>query len=129
MAQRPLSPHVFIYRFAYTMATSIFHRATGLALSLSLLLLVGFVVALAAGPGSYASYMALAGSWPVRVLLAVLLLCFCFHFANGIRHLLWDAGIGLERKAARFSAKLVTVLAVVATVALLALFYRHGIAP
>ncbi len=37
----------------------------------------------------------------------VLLLCFCFHFANGIRHLLWDAGIGLERKAARFSAKLV----------------------
>jgi succinate dehydrogenase / fumarate reductase cytochrome b subunit len=129
MAQRPLSPHVFIYRFAYTMATSIFHRATGIALSASLLLLVGFVVALAAGPGSYAGYMQFAGSWPVQVLLAVLLLCFCFHFANGIRHLLWDAGIGLERKAARFSAKLVTVLAVLATVALLVLFHRHGGTP
>lgn len=129
MAHRPLSPHVFIYRFAYTMATSIFHRITGVALSLGLLLLVGFVVALAAGPGSYASYMAFAGSWPVQVVLAVLLLAFSFHFANGIRHLLWDAGIGLERKPARFSAKLVTVLAVLMTIGLLVLFHRHGGTP
>jgi succinate dehydrogenase / fumarate reductase cytochrome b subunit len=129
MAHRPLSPHVFIYRFAYTMATSIFHRITGVALSLGLLLLVGFVVALAAGPGSYASYMAFAGSWPVQVVLAVLLFAFSFHLANGIRHLLWDAGIGLERGPARFSAKLVTVLAVLMTIGLLVLFHRHGGAP
>ena len=95
MAQRPLSPHVFIYRFAYTMATSIFHRATGVVMSCGLLLLAGFLVSLASGPQSYAAFLVFAGSWPVRVLLSLLLLCFCYHFANGIRHLFWDAGIGL----------------------------------
>lgn len=129
MAQRPLSPHVFIYRFAYTMATSIFHRATGLALSAGLLLLVGFLVALASGPAGYAGFVAFAGGWPARVLLSVLVLCFCYHFANGIRHLLWDTGIGLERKAARFSAKLVVVLALLAAGTLLFLFFHHGAAP
>jgi succinate dehydrogenase / fumarate reductase cytochrome b subunit len=129
MAQRPLSPHLGIYRFAYTMATSIFHRATGMAMSAGLLLLVTFLVALASGPDSYAAFLAFAGSWPVQALLAVLLLCFCFHFANGIRHLLWDAGFGLERKAARFSAKLVVVLAVVASAALLVLLFNRGASP
>ncbi len=129
MAHRPLSPHVFIYRFAYTMATSIFHRAAGLALSAGLLLLVSFLVALASGPQSYAGFLVFASSWPLKVLLSLVVLCFCYHFANGIRHLLWDAGIGLERKAARFSAKLVVVLAVIAAAGLLLLFFRHGATP
>ncbi len=129
MAHRPLSPHLSIYRFAYTMATSIFHRATGLALSAGLLLLVAFLIALASGPESYAGFLVFANRWPLQVLLSLVVLAFCYHFANGIRHLLWDAGIGLERKAARFSAKLVAVLAVLATAGLLYLFFQHGVAP
>jgi succinate dehydrogenase / fumarate reductase cytochrome b subunit len=129
MPHRPLSPHVFIYRFAYTMATSIFHRATGLALSAGLLLLVSFLIALASGPESYAGFLGFASSWPVKALLSVVVLSFCYHFANGIRHLLWDAGIGMERKAARMSARLVVVLALLAAGGLLFLFFSHGATP
>lgn len=113
MAQRPLSPHLFIYRFAYTMATSILHRASGLALSAGLLLLAVWLVALASGPESYAAVAACLGSWPGRVLLGLVLLAFCYHFCNGIRHLLWDLGFGLERRVARRSAAAVISLALV----------------
>jgi succinate dehydrogenase / fumarate reductase cytochrome b subunit len=125
MAQRPLSPHLFIYRFAYTMATSILHRASGLALSAGLLLLAVWLVALASGPESYAAVAACLGSWPGRVLLALVLLAFCYHFCNGIRHLLWDLGIGLERKAARRSAIMVFAVALAGAAALLWLFSAH----
>lgn len=129
MAPRPLSPHLSIYRFAYTMATSIFHRAAGLVLSLGLLLLVGWLLALAAGPDSYQSYLGFAGSWPVQVLVALGILAFCYHFANGIRHLFWDLGLGLERAQARRSARIVVVAALLAAALLIyAFFFRGGAA-
>jgi succinate dehydrogenase / fumarate reductase cytochrome b subunit len=108
MAQRPLSPHLSIYRFAYTMATSILHRASGVVLSAGLLLLAAWLGALASG---------LSG-WPGRALLGALLLAFCYHFCNGIRHLMWDIGVGLERAAARRSATVVIAAAVTGTLAL-----------
>jgi succinate dehydrogenase / fumarate reductase cytochrome b subunit len=122
MASRPLSPHVFIYRFAYTMALSILHRASGLLLAAGLLLLVAWLFALAAGPDAYASFAAFAGSWPVKLALALLLVSFVYHFANGIRHLCWDAGWGLERHQARLSARIVVIVVVLASAALLFLF-------
>lgn len=126
MASRPLSPHLFIYRFAYTMALSILHRATGLLLSLGLILFVAWLVALAAGPESYASFQSFAGSWPVQVVLGLLLVAFCFHFANGIRHLVWDTGRGLERAQARRSGRIVVVASLLAAAALLWLFFGRG---
>jgi succinate dehydrogenase / fumarate reductase cytochrome b subunit len=129
MATRPLSPHLFIYRFAYTMALSILHRAAGLAMSLGILLLVAWLLALASGPEAYGRYAAFAGSWPVRVVLALGVWAFCFHFANGIRHLFWDIGMGLERAQARRSARLVVAVAVVAALFFLyAFFFRGGAA-
>jgi succinate dehydrogenase / fumarate reductase cytochrome b subunit len=125
MAQRPLSPHLSIYRFAYTMATSILHRVSGLLLSAGLLLLAGWLVALASGPDSYAAVAACVGSWPGKVLLGMVLLAFCYHLCNGVRHLLWDLGIGLERKAARRSATFVIVVAVAGAAALAWLFMQH----
>lgn len=113
MAARPLSPHLSIYRFAYTMATSILHRASGVVLSAGLLLLAVWLVALASGPERYAAFAACIAAWPGRVLLGALLLAFCYHFCNGIRHLLWDIGVGLERHAARRSATVVIAVAVV----------------
>jgi succinate dehydrogenase / fumarate reductase cytochrome b subunit len=126
MASRPLSPHVFIYRFAYTMALSILHRATGVLLSLGLLLLIGWLLALALGPAQYAAFAAFAASWPVKLALALLLASFCYHFANGIRHLFWDLGWGMERRQARQSARAVVVLVVLATAALLYVFFGRG---
>lgn len=128
MASRPLSPHVFIYRFAYTMATSIFHRATGVALSAGILLLVAWLAALASGPGPYERFAAFAATWPVKVLLALGIVSFCYHLANGVRHLCWDAGLGLERAQARLSAKIVFAIAALASLALLYLFFAPGVA-
>ena len=107
MAHRPLSPHVFIYRFAYTMAMSIFHRATGVALSCGLLLLVAWLAAMAAGPDSYAAFASFAAGWPARAVFGLLIVAFLFHLSNGIRHLLWDAGVGIEKGQARASWKIV----------------------
>lgn len=129
MASRPLSPHLSIYRFAYTMATSILHRGTGLLLALGLLLLVWWLVALASGPDAYAAFAACAGSWPVKLLLALLLAGFCYHFANGIRHLFWDIGWGLERHQARRSARIVVIAAALLFLVLLWLFFGRGVAP
>lgn len=123
MARRPLSPHVFIYRFAYTMALSILHRATGLALSLGLLLLCAWLVALATGPECYDTFARFAASWPVKLIIAAGLVSFCYHLSNGIRHLFWDLGIGLERVDARRSARIVIVAVAVLSAALLWIFF------
>ncbi len=127
MPNRPLSPHLTIYRFAYTMALSIMHRITGLALAAGLVVLVLWLVSLAAGARAYAAYLGLAASWPFKVLLALGLVAFVYHFCNGIRHLLWDAGLGLERAQARRSAwMVVAAVAVVSALLLCALFVREA---
>jgi succinate dehydrogenase / fumarate reductase, cytochrome b subunit len=126
MPARPLSPHLSIYRFAYTMALSILHRATGVALSLGILLLVAWLAALASGPEAYAGFQSFASTWPVKLLIGAWLVSFCFHFANGIRHLFWDLSIGIERAAARRSAKIVVVGVVLASALLLYVFFFRG---
>jgi len=132
MARRPLSPHVFIYRFAYTMALSILHRATGLALSLGLLLFSAWLVALATGPACYDAFARFASSWPVKLIIAAGVISFCYHLSNGIRHLFWDLGVGLERAEARRSARIVVVVVVLLSAALLWIFFGQpgqGAAP
>ncbi|HTQ35976.1 MAG TPA: succinate dehydrogenase, cytochrome b556 subunit [Steroidobacteraceae bacterium] len=126
MSTRPLSPHLGIYRFAYTMAMSILHRATGLVLSMGLLLLIAFLAALAGGRDSYARFTAFGGSWAARGLFALLIAAFLYHLANGVRHLLWDAGIGLERPAARRSWKIVVAVVLAGSVLLCWLLLRGG---
>jgi succinate dehydrogenase / fumarate reductase cytochrome b subunit len=129
MARRPVSPHWQVYRFAYTMALSILHRATGLVLSLGLLLLVAWVAAAAAGPDRYASFQGFASSWPVKFVVGGGIVAFCYHLANGVRHLLWDLGIGLERPEARRSGRIVIVATLLLSAALLWLFLFRGAAP
>lgn len=127
MASRPLSPHLFVYRFAYTMATSIFNRVTGVMLSMGLLLLVAWLAALAAGADAYAAFARCAASWPVQVIIGLLLIAFCYHTANGVRHLFWDIGKGLERRQARASARVVVVVTVLSSALLLYLvFFSRG---
>jgi len=126
MRQRPLSPHLSIYRFAYTMALSISHRITGIVMAVGLLLLTYWLLALATGPAAYAGAMRLMGSWFVQLLLAGWLLAFVYHLCNGIRHLTFDMGLGMEKAEARRSAiwtVVVTVL-IFGLLAFLAFFAR-----
>jgi len=95
---RPLSPHLQIYRWQITMALSILHRMTGVALTLGTFLLVWWLLAAAAGPGPYATVQAVVGSWIGRLVLFGWSFALFYHLCNGIRHLAWDAGLGFEIK-------------------------------
>jgi succinate dehydrogenase / fumarate reductase, cytochrome b subunit len=124
-AERPLSPHLQVYRFAYTMAMSIFHRATGLTLSLGLVLLVAWLCALAGGASRYAQLMALMGSYPGLLVLTLVLVAFCYHLCCGIRHLVFDTGRSLERAGARRSALITVLAALLLTLGSLLAFSAH----
>ncbi len=111
---RPLSPHLSIYRMTrYSMLSSISNRFTGLMLSVGLIPLAYWLVALAAGPAGYARAVAVLGSWPLKVLYALLLFAFAYHLIAGIRHLVWDTGHGLERRQSQRSAHFIIAAALV----------------
>jgi succinate dehydrogenase / fumarate reductase cytochrome b subunit len=94
--ERPLSPHLQVYRPQLTSVLSILHRATGIALAAGTLLLVWWLVAVAAGPDAFADVQAFNGSWIGRLLLFGWTWSLFYHLCNGIRHLFWDAGMGFE---------------------------------
>jgi succinate dehydrogenase / fumarate reductase, cytochrome b subunit len=113
MPRRPLSPHLSVYRMSrYTLATSIFNRFTGLALSLGLLLLVYWLVAVAGGGRQFARAMALLTSPVMKLVYAGLIVAFCYHLMAGVRHLVWDTGRGLERAQSQRSAWLVVAASI-----------------
>ena len=113
---RPLSPHLSIYRWPVTMASSIFHRATGVGLSVGFVLFVIWLADMAVGPDAYAALMGVLDSMIGRILLIGWSWAFFYHLANGIRHLVWDAGYGFEKSTATASAWVVMVLSTVLTV-------------
>lgn len=124
---RPLSPHLQVYRPMYTMVLSITHRATGLALAAGLLFLAWWLLALAAGPSAYAQVRAALGSVLGYLVLAGLVVAFWYHFCNGLRHLNWDAGRGLEKANARRSGALVVIATLIlAAATLLAMLHFGG---
>lgn len=112
---RPLSPHLQIYRPQWTMVFSILHRITGVALAVGTLLLVYWLLAAAAGPEAYADARTLIGSWFGRILLLGWSYALFYHLLNGIRHLFWDAGLGFELATAYASGWLVVAGAVALT--------------
>ena len=118
MNQRPLSPHLGVYKFMYTMSLSILHRITGCAASVGFLLFVWWLMALASGPAAYGSAMGALGSPLAKLLLVGFTFSFVYHFCNGIRHLVWDTGRGLERAQARRSGAVVVVAALLLTAVL-----------
>ncbi len=93
---RPLSPHLQIYRPQLTSVLSITHRLTGVALSVGSPVLVFWLLAAAAGPQSYAALHGFLASWIGLVLLLGWTFSLFFHLCNGVRHLFWDAGYGFE---------------------------------
>ena len=120
-AQRPLSPHLQVYRWQLTSVMSILHRATGIALSLGAILLVWWLGAASDGPEPYAAVQRFLGSWIGLLLLFGWSLALFYHLCNGIRHLAWDAGYGFELRQAYHSGY--AVLAATAVLTVLAWLY------
>jgi succinate dehydrogenase / fumarate reductase cytochrome b subunit len=114
-ANRPLSPHLQVYRVQLTSGLSILHRLTGIALSLGAVALVLWLLAAAGGPKDFAVAQACAGGWIGRLALFGWTFCFFYHLANGIRHLAWDAGYGFTLKVLYASGWTVVAAAVALT--------------
>ncbi|HVJ54418.1 MAG TPA: succinate dehydrogenase, cytochrome b556 subunit [Aliidongia sp.] len=113
---RPLSPHLQVYRPQLTSILSISHRLMGLALSVGTVFLVWQLVAAASGPAEYATFQGLAGSWLGLLLLVGWSFALFYHLANGIRHLVWDAGYGFDLATTYRSGQIVVVAAIALTV-------------
>lgn len=113
--ERPLSPHLQIYRWPITMASSILHRATGVGLGLGTLLLAWWLVAAAAGPQYFALVQGLLGSWLGRLIMLGFTWALFYHLCNGIRHLAWDLGHGFEKATAKTASMVVIAASVILT--------------
>ena len=120
--QRPLSPHLQIYRPQLTSIMSISHRATGAALATGTLLLCFWLVALAAGDVWYSIATTVIGH-PIGVfILFGYSVALVYHALNGVRHLTWDRGIGLTIPAVYRSGQIVLLLTVMITASIWAVW-------
>ncbi len=93
---RPLSPHLQIYRPQITSMLSIIHRMTGVGMALGAVLVVWWLLAAATGPGYFAMVDGLLTSWIGLLVLLGSTWALAYHLLNGIRHLIWDMGYGYE---------------------------------
>ena len=125
---RPLSPHLQVYRLALGTVLSGLHRIMGVSLSVSSLLLVAWLASAARGPQAYAVASRFFSSLPVRLVLAGAIVAFWYHLFAGLRHLAWDAGFGFEKSTARKSGMAIIALAVLTSAATLALAWRFLVA-
>ena len=112
---RPLSPHLQVYKPQLTTVLSILHRAAGIILSFGSLLIAWWFWSIMNGADSYASAHGFFNSWFGQLLMFLWTLCIFYHLCNGIRHLIWDAGMALEIEQAYLAGKVVVGAAVVLT--------------
>jgi succinate dehydrogenase / fumarate reductase cytochrome b subunit len=105
--ERPLSPHIQVYRWTLTMTLSIVHRATGIALYFGTLLLAWWLIAAASGPNAYSHVQAFTGSIIGKLILFGYTWALMHHLVSGLRHFVWDIGYGFkapEREALAWGA-------------------------
>ncbi|HLF58249.1 MAG TPA: succinate dehydrogenase, cytochrome b556 subunit [Alphaproteobacteria bacterium] len=114
-ANRPLSPHLQIYRWQLTSVLSILHRMTGVFLSAGAVVLVWWLFAAAMGDAEFAVVQTLLASTVGKLFLLGWTFSLFYHLANGIRHLLWDTGFGFDIKTAYVTGWTVVAAAVALT--------------
>ena len=115
-SNRPLSPHLQVYRLPMLANLSILHRITGVALGFGALLLTYWLVAAASGPAAFATAQDIIGSFFGRLFLFGWTFALFYHLFNGIRHMLWDTGWGFELPVAFATGMVVAGSAVTVTV-------------
>ena len=112
---RPLSPHLQIYKPQITSILSIFHRLTGISLSIGSFIIVAWIVSLSMGVESYSYFMSIVDNWFIQTIIFGFAFALFYHFSNGIRHLFWDAGLGFELKSVYVSGSIVVLNAIILT--------------
>jgi succinate dehydrogenase / fumarate reductase, cytochrome b subunit len=125
-AERPLSPHLQIYRPMLTMMMSIAHRISGAANAAGFVLLAWWLIAIAAGPEAYARVSHVFASIPGRFLLFLFTWSLVHHMLGGIRHLIWDTGRGLDKTSIEVLAWLTIISSTVLTVLIWVTGYTLG---
>jgi succinate dehydrogenase / fumarate reductase cytochrome b subunit len=115
---RPLSPHLQIFRPWITMVTSIVHRITGCGLYFGMALFSWWLMSIAVGGSTFASAQWFFGSWLGLLVMLGFTWALMYHLIAGIRHLVWDTGRGLDLGSARTMAWMTIVLSIVLTVVL-----------
>jgi succinate dehydrogenase / fumarate reductase cytochrome b subunit len=123
----PLSPHLQVWRWHITMFGSIAHRATGIGLYVGALILAGWAMALASGPQGYQAYLEILGHPLGKLVLFGITVAVCYHLLNGVRHLVWDTGHGLDLRSANLSGWIVTIGSVVLALAFWVAAFLMGV--
>ena len=113
---RPLSPHLQIYRWTWTMAMSIFHRATGCALYAGTVLVAVWLLAMASGPAAYDRVSWFFGSPVGLLILFGYTWALMHHMLGGVRHLIWYTGFGFEPGTRMMMARMTAILSPILTV-------------
>jgi succinate dehydrogenase / fumarate reductase cytochrome b subunit len=124
--ERPLSPHLGIYRWQITNTLSILHRMTGFGLALGLVPLCLWLWSAAYAPELFAWLQGAFASIVGKLLLFGWSLAFYYHLGNGVRHLNWDLGRGFSLKEVLDSGRVVLVFAAAMTIFTWAYVYHHG---
>ena len=119
--ERPLSPHLLIYRPQLTSMLSISHRLSGAMLAGGSLLVVWWIVGLASGPDHFAFVQSIMGSVPGQFVLLGFTAAIFYHLCNGIRHLFWDFGYGLSLEGVYRGGWAVIIMTVILTAGLWAM--------
>lgn len=114
--ERPLSPHLQIYRPMLTMVMSIVHRITGAALFFGTILMLWWLIAIASGPAAYATFQWVAGSFIGRLVIFGYTWALFHHMLGGIRHFIWDTGRGFGPAEREWLARATLVGSIVLTV-------------
>ncbi len=115
--QRPLSPHLLIYKPQLTSVLSITHRGTGVLLALALLVLPCWLLSIAAGPDAYEMMLGHFSAWYGQLFMLGIVFSVYYHLCNGIRHLGWDLGKGLDLPNTYLTGYIVVFLSVLMTLA------------
>lgn len=112
---RPLSPHLQIYKPQLTSVLSITHRGTGVFLTLGAMFLSCWLLSVANGPESYTVVQQYILSWYGQIIMYAWVFSLYFHLCNGVRHLIWDMGMGLDIKTTYISGYIVVAVSILFT--------------
>lgn len=124
---RPLSPHLQVYKPQITSILSITHRITGVVLCFGAVLLTYWLMAATYGPDAFATAQAILGSWLGILVLFGVVFSLWYHLANGIRHLAWDAGWGFEMTQLTTSGYAVLIVSAVLSVVTISMAFAVGV--
>ena len=113
---RPLSPHLSIHKKVLTAVFSIFHRLTGIFLTLGSFLLVFRFLSISIGENFYNYFQIISSNFIFKVILFFWTLAFFYHLFNGIRYLFWSFSLGMDLKTVYLSGYIVSLLTIIATI-------------